>query len=313
MYRDPVHDGATDPTLIRHRATGEWWMFYTARRPDLECDGAEWVHGTDIGVATSADGGRSWTYRGTAEGLEFEPGRNTYWAPEVLWHDGTYHMFVSYLSGVRSDWSGDAQILHYTSQDLAGWDFASVLDLGSERVIDAAVYALPGGGWRLWFKDERDGSRIHAADSPDLYSWKRLPGPAAAGDQPQEGPSVFRLAGSYWMVTDNWSGLSVYRSHDLDSWSREPYQLLAPHGHHAMAVEQGDDEALLVYFTHVGDEHDRHAGEERRSVVRATPLAVRDGRLFCAPDAAADAAFAPLRAELTPPLRGGKRPGDRTG
>jgi hypothetical protein len=35
LFHDPVHDGATDPTVIRHRGTGEWWMFYTQRRASV--------------------------------------------------------------------------------------------------------------------------------------------------------------------------------------------------------------------------------------------------------------------------------------
>ncbi|MFI2432846.1 hypothetical protein [Streptomyces sp. NPDC018693] len=49
-FRDPPHGGATDPTVIRHRTTGEWWMYYTQRRAGLHRAGVEWVHGTDIGT-----------------------------------------------------------------------------------------------------------------------------------------------------------------------------------------------------------------------------------------------------------------------
>ncbi|WBO63060.1 glycosyl hydrolase [Streptomyces camelliae] len=298
VVRDPVHAGPTDPTVIRHRATGEWWMYYTQRRAGLDCSGAEWVHGTDIGIAVSADEGRTWGHRGIAEGLEHRPGRMTYWAPEVLADGaGGYHMYVTCLAGVRSSWVGDAQVRHYASADLLRWEFRSVLDLGSDRVIDAAVHPLPGGaGWRMWFKDERDDSHLHTAHSRDLYTWTRTA--PAATDQSQEGPTVFRPAGVYWMVTDNWKGLSVYRSADLDTWTREPYQLLAeePEGHHAMALEQGDAAAVLWYFT--ADEDDP-AG--RRSVVRATRLEVQGGRLTCAPETP----VAPLAAGLTPAWRGG--------
>jgi hypothetical protein len=62
-YRDPVYDGATDPVVVRCRESGEWWMFYTQRRASAPGPGVAWVHGTDIGVAVSADNGGSWTYR----------------------------------------------------------------------------------------------------------------------------------------------------------------------------------------------------------------------------------------------------------
>jgi YD repeat-containing protein len=36
LFRDPVHDGATDPVLVHH-ADGTWWMFYT-QHGHLVCD-----------------------------------------------------------------------------------------------------------------------------------------------------------------------------------------------------------------------------------------------------------------------------------
>ena len=170
LFRDPMLDGATDPTLIFNRQTHEWWMFYTARRATAEGEGVAWVHGTDIGVASSKDG-KSWLYRGVANGLNFEPGRNTYWAPEVIWHDGNYHMYVTYITGVPTAWVGDRRILHYTSKNLWDWEFKSVLTLSSNRVIDAGIYPLPNGDWRMWYKDEANHSHIYAADSSDLNKW----------------------------------------------------------------------------------------------------------------------------------------------
>ncbi|MCU1445737.1 hypothetical protein [Cryobacterium sp.] len=69
LFRDPVFDGATDPTVIRNRETGQWWMFYTQRRASVEEPGVAWVHGSRIGVAVS-DTGDSWVYRGVLDGLD---------------------------------------------------------------------------------------------------------------------------------------------------------------------------------------------------------------------------------------------------
>ena len=63
-----MHDGATDPTVIRHRTTGEWWLFYTQRRASVDEPGVAWVHGSRIGVARSPDGLR-WRYAGTLDDL----------------------------------------------------------------------------------------------------------------------------------------------------------------------------------------------------------------------------------------------------
>lgn len=78
LFRDPVYDGAADPVAVHHRQSGEWWLVYTNRRTTAPGPGVAWVHGTDLGVAASADGGRTWTYRGTLTGLDTEWGRNTF-------------------------------------------------------------------------------------------------------------------------------------------------------------------------------------------------------------------------------------------
>ena len=87
LFRDPIYDGAADPVVIWNRQTKEWWMIYTNRRVTVGGTGVAWVHGTDLGVAVSRDGGKEWVYRGILQGLDFEWGRNTFWAPEIIWHD----------------------------------------------------------------------------------------------------------------------------------------------------------------------------------------------------------------------------------
>ncbi|WP_026928560.1 hypothetical protein [Glycomyces tenuis] len=299
LFTDPVFGGPTDPTVVYDPAGGLWHLFYTQRRADQPDGGVAWVHDTDIGRATSPDG-REWTYGGTVIGDG--PGGNTWWAPEVMRHGETWHMYVTYLEGVREDWTGPAEIRHYTSGDLADWQYQSTLDLDTERAIDATVHRMPGGGWRMWYKDERRESHIYTADSEDLRHWTTA-GPAVT-DQGQEGPSVFALGGVHWMVTDGWSGLLVYRSTDLRSWHRQPTPLLgAPGkraydealGHHAMALPQGHDEAYLYYFT--------HPGGGRGSTVQVARLYVRDGWLRCDRDEPFEYAPDPAR---TPAHRGGR-------
>jgi len=299
LFTDPVFDGPTDPTVVHDPASGLWHLFYTQRRANQPDSGVAWVHGTDIGHATSPNG-REWTYVGTQAGPDCERG-NTWWAPEILRHDGLWHMYVTYLEGIREDWTGPAEIRHYTSEDLDAWTYRSTLDVDSERAIDATVHRLPNGKWRMWFKDESRESRIYTADSEDLYTW--TPAGPAVTDQAQEGPTVFALGGVYWMVTDGWSGLLVHRSTDLEHWHRQPVPLLAGPGrrafdealgHHAMALTQGPDAAYLYYFT--------HPGGGRRSTVQVASLHVKDGWLRCVRDE--PFAYRPDPAK-TEPLRGG--------
>jgi len=255
LFRDPIHDGAADPTIVWNRAERAWWLVYTARRANVDCPGVAYCHGSDIGIASTSDGGSSWRYRGTMRGLEWEPGRNTFWAPEILWHDGIYHMYVSYVPGVPHEWTGARHILHMTSPNLWDWGLQSRLELSSDRVIDACVHPMPGGGWRLWYKDEAHGSHIYAADSPDLVHWT-VAG-AVLTDRGQEGPNVFHWGDAYWLVTDPWKGLGVYRSADAQRWTPCPRILENPgtrrddqaQARHADVLVQGDA-AYIFYFTH---------------------------------------------------------------
>jgi hypothetical protein len=291
LFRDPVQDGAADPTVIWNRAFDEWWMFYTNRRVwSPPFDDVSWVFGTDIGIASSEDGGATWVYRGIAEGLETGWGRNTFWAPEVIDDGETYHMYASCIEGIHSRWGAEGLIRHYTSEDLAHWEYQSTLELDSRQVIDACVLPLPEGGWRMWFKDSSRGSHTYAADSPDLYQW-RPTGPAVENCA-HEGPNVFALGGSYWMLTDEWKGLRVHRSDDLRSWEIQD-RILAEsgtgaddggNGLHADVVVVGDD-AFVFYFTHPG----RVPGEpirddlyaHRRTSIQVARAHVVDGRLVC--------------------------------
>ena len=130
IYRDPVYDGATDPTVVRDGAG--WWMFYTQRRathPDPG-PGVAWVHGSRIGVARSGDG-LGWEYVGTLEpspdGLKLTDGAppsevaETHWAPEII-HDGTrWRMYLTEIAGIPVAWPGHARHnVEYASDDLWG-------------------------------------------------------------------------------------------------------------------------------------------------------------------------------------------------
>ncbi len=253
LYTDPVHLAPTDPALIAG-PDGSWWMFYTQRRAHEPDGGHRWVHGTDIGVARSFDGGKTWQYDGVVEGLDPHPGRNTLWAPEVVRAGDRYHLFTSYIPGVPDRWEGHPRtILHHTSTDLVEWRYDGVLPLSSDRVIDACAFELPGGGWRLWYKDESAGSTTWSVDSPDLATWSEPV--RVIDDPPHEGPNVFRLGHYYWMITDEWRGQAVHRSTDLTTW--EPVGRILderPYGHHADVVTGRDvddsEVGWIFYFTH---------------------------------------------------------------
>lgn len=75
LYRDPVYDGAADPTLLWN-GSGHRWVW---RRP-------------------------TWKYAGTAN-IQYGKPDYTYWAPEVLQSNGVYHMYLSVVPVIFNDWN----------------------------------------------------------------------------------------------------------------------------------------------------------------------------------------------------------------
>lgn len=315
LFRDPVEDGAADSVVVYNPARGRWWMFYTNRRartPGLS--GVAWVHGTRIGIAESADEGASWSYVGVAD-IALPPemgGANaTHWAPDIVrGDDGTYHMFLTVVPGVFEDWKHPRHIVHLTSSDLLAWRNAKPIALSSDRVIDAAVMRVPGVGWRMWYNNEADKKSIYYADSADLNHWTDRG--RAVSDQGGEGPKVFQWRGAWWMITDVWHGLAVYRSADGVAWKRQPSNLLeAPGtgtddqvmGGHADVVVS-DDRAFLFYFTHPGRrgaDIKKDGVLQRRSVIQVVELTQAGEWLQAERDA-------PTRIRLRAPAGAGSRP-----
>ena len=288
LFQDPVFEGPTDPTIIYNHMEKSWWILYTQRRANVPSHGYGWVHGTDIGVASSKDNGQTWLYRGTLNIESIEPGRNTFWAPEVIWADGCFHMYVSYITGVPVAWVGDRNILHYTSDNLWDWRYQGTLELSSHRVIDACVYPT-AEGWRMWYKDEDDQSHTHYADSFDLFSWRHMG--VATDDQSEEGPNVFKLGGKYWLIADIWKGIGVYYSDDLLRWKRQNGDILSTSGvrnddaclgHHADVIVQGEI-AYIFYHVHPDEQlisGDPYSNYPRcRSCIQVAQLTVENDRL----------------------------------
>ena len=288
LFRDPIYDGASDPTVIWNREEGCYYMFYTQRRSTSVQVGYSSIHGSAIGVASSTDG-TGWLYRGTLPGLDFEPGHNTFWAPEILYANGEYHMYVSYITGIPTNWNYGRKILHYTADNLWKWKYRGEIPLSSGRVIDACVYEVEPGTYKMWYKDEAHGSHTFSAVSRDLYHWEVLREEIA--DCAHEGPNVFEFGGVKWMITDFWNGLGVYRSDDFTNWVCCDKALLdvpgtragdGALGHHAdVLVVNG--EAYMFYFCHPyeqkkGEEFD---GRHALTAIQAARLTTDGCGLYC--------------------------------
>lgn len=288
LFRDPIYDCPTDPTVIYNRDEEQWYLFYTQRRATDPQLGVAWVHGTKIGIASSKDGSK-WLYRGTLNNLDFENGHNTFWAPEIVYEDSAYHMYVSYIQGIPNDWDYPRQIIHYTSNDLWNWECVGPIDLDSDRVIDACIYKTADKQYKMWYKDESNGSLTYAAESSDLHQWRVL-GPEIT-DCAQEGPNVFEFGGYKWLISDFWDGLAVYRSDDFKSWSRNntilsgngTRDLDLGDGHHAdILVHNG--RVFIFYFTHPfledrSNSWNDELGYKSRAVIQVAELEIVDGKL----------------------------------
>ncbi|MCW3786886.1 glycoside hydrolase family 88 protein [Plebeiibacterium sediminum] len=289
LYRDPVFDGAADPVIIWNKQEQKWFMFYTNRRANLEnTQGVDWVHGTPIGIAESEDGGLTWKYKTDAK-ISYGGKDVTYWAPDVMEYDGTYHMYLTIVPGIFSDWSHPREIIHLTSSNLIDWKFESKINLASNKVIDAEVIKTPNGKWRMYYNNERHNKSIYYAESDDLYHWEDKG--LAAAQRRGEGPVVFYWKDRYFMIIDSWRGLTVYSSKNMDNWHLQDEFILAKPGfgtddevkggHADVVVNNG--RAYIFYFTHPGRtegvKEDNY--ETRRSSIQVGELIFKDNKITC--------------------------------
>lgn len=291
LYRDPVYDGAADPTIVWNPLVKKWWMYYTDRRANVTgLAGFSWVHGSPIGIAESSDGGAHWQFVRMAQFdlPEDDGGTNvTCWAPDVVRApDGTWQMFLTIVPGIFKDWNAPRFIVQLTSTNMIHWTNPRKLSLASDRVIDPSIERMPDGTWRLYYNDEPAGKSIKYAESHDLAHWTDK-GPAFPSCG--EGPKGFRWHGKFWVIIDEWKGLGVFRSDDGLHWAKQPVNLLAIPGHgpddadigrHCDVVISGD-RAFLFYFTHPGLHSEGDDHEQRRSSIQVTEINEQNGWLTC--------------------------------
>ncbi|MFM9911076.1 MAG: hypothetical protein ACKVOW_17175 [Chitinophagaceae bacterium] len=206
-------------------------------------------------------------------------------------------MLVSYIKGVYEDWGGERKIFHYTSKDLRVWE--PVKATGLSGCIDASVFQLPNGSWKMWFKNEEKGSFTYAAISNDLINWKLLEKPEV-DNRHHEAPIVFFWKNSYWMVTDptyeEYTGLDVFSSTDALHWKYNNTILNKP-GIRPDDIDQGrhpdvkvvNGKAYIFYFTHPGriypyekkEDPDANRYRYRRSSLQVAELELNDDKISC--------------------------------
>lgn len=295
LYRDPIFDGAADPSVVYEESDGSWLVYYTQRRANVQVPGVAWGFGCKIGVARSTNKGRSWQYAGIAKGLSTGSQLDTFWAPHVFKHEGRYHMFVTYINKILDHWGkGEPTLRHYTSKDGMNWEFSDVVDTGSDNIIDGAVVKLPDDTWLLVFRDDNKEARTGMCTSTDLKTWTRLE--QTVGDRRHEAPVILHWKDKYWMLTDDWQGLGVYESDDGLSYKRNG-TILGEGGkrpddgikasHPGVAVV--GDRAFIFYHVHAGQvpdapkwaAHNTYTHEYKRTSLQIAELELVDGKLVC--------------------------------
>lgn len=225
LYIDPVYNGSTDPMVCFNYYTNRWYMYYTSRRSNVPgLTGIPSIHGSPIGIAASSDGGATWEYIGNCNIDHHPDPKPTYWAPEVIEYKGTYHMYLTYVPGIFDTWDHPRDIVHLTSIDGINWTTQSILKLAVRKVIDACIIQLPDETWRLWYNNEADNKSIYYAESPDLYNWTDKG--KVEINTVGEGPNVFFWHGKYFMIVDEWKGLSVFSSTDAMTWTKQEEYLI---------------------------------------------------------------------------------------
>lgn len=295
LYDDPIWHGASDPAVVWMPGKGdkgEYWMYYTQRRAGLaNPKGVDWVHGSAIAIATSKDG-IHWTYGGVSQG-KIKDGDSekslgdpvkdnvTWWAPTIFWGKGNgisgggeagdiLHMFVTYVHGIFTSWTGDRTIEHFTSTDGVNWTYVSSTPTASRRAIDPTVFKI-NDTWYMWYKNEAAGSQTFRLSSKDLITWKD-DGNANIG-RSHEAPFVWHWKGAYWNLQDMGRALDAWRSDTgLTDWQTNvnllpqasvgKRELDRGTGHHPWIVLQspatgeatpGNEQLVLFYFTQFGN------------------------------------------------------------
>jgi len=271
LFRCPVYDGATDPTVMYHKERKEWWILYTQRRANQSLPPyVSQVYGCAIGISASKDNGKSWYYVGTANLPQPDQGHNTFWAPHVFEANREYYMIVTYIPGIYSYWGGDCRLIQYKSRDMVNW--------------------------KMWYKSP--DSKTCTSLSKNLKTWESTTECEISGVE-HEGPVIFHWKDKYWMIIDECSlsyvGLHCYESIDLATWKRNSTILNTPgkreddndQGRHCDVRVVGD-RAFIFYFTHPGRVYDakgieieENTWQYHRASIQVAELELKDGRIFC--------------------------------
>lgn len=265
FFIDPVWQGTADPTMLWNPFEQKFYVWYTQRRADLENNkGVEWMHGSQIGIASSKDG-KEWIYEGvcSGEGLD-DAAKNGFslWAPSVIYHNKELHLFVTYVTVVASEWIGDRYIKHYTSKNGREWKYKSTAKLSSGRCIDPCVYKIKKK-WYMVYKDEKNSEQFTwIAESKNLDDWKVLG--QIITDVRHEAPYFWEQDGRKMLIVDAWeNGLRVYESKNgINNWKH----ITTFRGGHP-GIFQHKGKSYMVYHAPFDPSNDKRTGLHMKELI----------------------------------------------
>lgn len=194
----------------------------------------------------------------------------------VVRRDGRWHVFHIDGRDGQICWISGNEIAfgHASTDDFRHWVRHKMpLAVGDTPFDNAHVWApfiVPfGGGYRMFYMGEgTEGTRIAAAESADLETWrKKGPIPIANGRD----PFVFEHQGRFILVftahyeMNGRQALGACWSRDLETWQPLPEIMLTRHGGpESASIHRLDDGRFVLWVNDWGD-----ASPEHPSIYRA--------------------------------------------
>ena len=154
-YTNPVFAGQfPDPFVLKHR--GRYYAFGTTGR-GRTADGRIFTLLTSTNLMNWKPAGGALVPPAGAQGADF-------WAPEVVYHQGTFYMYYSMGGGAIEATVGHRLHVATSKTPQGPYQQVAVLDVpGSQFTIDAHPYLDADGKWYLFyardFTDSDDGYR----------------------------------------------------------------------------------------------------------------------------------------------------------
>lgn len=308
IYIDSNYHGSCDPEIVFNPADSLWYIYYTARRSLIQ----NTFLGTPLGVIVSKDLA-NWEFLGYCkfDGVGgSKDADETFWAPAIIYHEDTLHMFVTYKSDTlptKGAWGGRGDIVHYktpANEPVNSWTKVGALHDSTLSTIDATVYRT-NEGFHVWYKGKKKGAKkneLYSLFSTDLYNWEDrgfsksdVFNEEATGSDFEEAPFIFTWNNAYWLITDPHIGLFIYKSDDAENWKFQGTILLEGGSrnldnsmarHPSVAVI--NNRAFIFYHVEPWRIYDEKGSpiykqpfENRRAVLQVAELEIIDGKLHC--------------------------------